>query len=120
MKKLCYISHPYGGLEENIKDIEKIVYELYKNDDVYDNYIIISPVHTFGFMYEMYDNSEAQYLKGLSFCTDLLEHCDIMLVFGDYTTSRGCKAEIELCKKIEKDYEIVGNDIDKAINILLK
>lgn len=104
MKKLLYISHPYGAKRENLIDISNIVSKLYSDDDIYKKYCIVSPVHAFGFMYEEYDKVPNGYEKGLTFCTDLLEHCDLMIVFGDYSSSKGCKAEIELCDKLGIKY----------------
>lgn len=96
-KKLVYISHPSSGKIENTKHIEYIVRELLKSDALYSKYCFVSPVHCYGFMYDEY---EENYLKGLSFCTDLLEHCDIMLLCGEWETSRGCSVEQKVC--IEK------------------
>ena len=98
-KKLVYISHPSGGLIENDEEIANIVRELYKNDDIYNNFCIVSPVHCYGFMYNEYDSSEKDYYKGLSFCTDLLLHCDLMLLTGNWETSRGCNVEVGICKE---------------------
>lgn len=112
-KRLVYISHPSSGLEENTKDIEKIVKELYKSDEAYDNCCFVSPVHCYGFMY-----NDTEYYKGLSFCTDLLKHCDMMLVFGDWEQSTGCKAEIELAKELNIPYLILGDssELTKHLN----
>lgn len=95
-KKLLYISHPSGGLEENTKEIANIVELLYSNEDIYNNFCIVSPVHCYGFMYESY---ESDYYKGLSFCTDLLLHCDAMLLTGEWENSRGCNVEVNICKE---------------------
>ncbi len=83
---MIYISHPYGGKEENKLKVEAIIKELAVNhpDNTY-----ISPIHTFGFMYDSVD-----YETGLQMCLNLLETCDKMLVFGDWKQSRGCTAEV--------------------------
>ncbi|MBO5388618.1 MAG: DUF4406 domain-containing protein [Lachnospiraceae bacterium] len=116
MKKLVYISHPSSGLEENTKDIEKIIRTLYKDDELFDNFCFVSPVHCYGFMYH-----ETEYYKGLSFCTDLLEHCDMMLVFGDWENSTGCTEEVRLCKELNIPYLILGHsdELDKHIKFNL-
>lgn len=103
MKKLIYISHPSSGLKENTLDIEKIIRELYNSDELFNNFCFVSPVHCYGFMY-----NDTEYFKGLSFCTDLLEHCDAMLVFGDWKASKGCTEEVNLCKKLNIPYLIMG------------
>lgn len=125
MKKLLYLSHPSGGLEENTVDIEKVIRKLYKNDVIYDNFCIVSPVHCYGFMYN--DNPDLEYdYKGLSYCTDLLQHCDIMVVVGNWKESTGCREEVKLCKDINIPIIYIDNS-DKVdycldnglVNILL-
>ena len=120
-KTMVYISHPSGGLEENAKDIERIVEALYRDDELFEKYNFVSPVHCFGFMYETYKEN---YLKGLQFCLDLLLNCDRMLVFGDYTNSRGCNREIEvanekgikyLCFEDTSDMEAVISKIKELL-----
>ena len=91
-KILVYISHPSGGKEENTRDTEELIRELYKNEELYNNFCFVSPIHCYGFMY-----NDVEYYKGLSFCTDLLNHCKFMLLFGDWEQSKGCTAEKELC-----------------------
>ncbi len=100
-KQLVYISHPSGGKEENTKEIEYIIEELYKDDELFDKCCFVSPVHCYGFMYDTY---ETNYLKGLQFCLDLLMHCDKMIVFGDHRSSRGCTREIEVANTLGKKY----------------
>lgn len=86
-KRLIYISHPYGGNEENKQHVETIVKQL-----IYDNpkNTYISPIHTFGYTYH-----DVEYDSGLQYCLNLLDVCDEMLVFGDWQSSKGCKAELK-------------------------
>lgn len=125
-KDLVYISHPSSGLKENTLDVEKIIRRLYADNNLYSKYCFVSPIHCFGFMYH-----DVEYFKGLSFCTDLLMHCKIMLVFGDWTNSVGCKAEIDLCRELgipvifidnsdKLDSEIQDSKLDKKIEKLTK
>jgi hypothetical protein len=97
-KNLIYISHPYQDKKENIEDIEKIINSLAKK---YDEYTFVSPVHCFGFMY-----TTVSYDRGLDFCLDLLDCCEQMWVFGDYTNSTGCTKEIEYCIANNIKYKI--------------
>lgn len=115
MKKLVYISHPSGGKIENTKHIEYIVRELLKSDALYNKYCFVSPVHCYGFMYDEY---ETEYLRGLSFCTDLLEHCDIMLLCGDWEKSRGCTTERNMC--IEKNIPMLEIRTDEELSRLIE
>ena len=50
----------------------------------------------------MYDDVE--YYKGLSFCTDLLKHCDMMLLLGNWEESTGCTKEKEMCDELNISY----------------
>lgn len=99
MKKLIYISHAYGGKEENIKEIEEIIKKLYSRPELIENYCFISPVHNYECLYKDYDNEN--YYTGLGFCLDLLLYCDEMWVFGDYKGSKGVIGEIDLA--VEKN-----------------
>ena len=110
-KSLVYISHPSGGKEYNTLDIQRIVEILVSNDYFFENFTYVSPVHNFGFMYNTLD-----YEKGLNLCLDLLNKCDVMLVFGDYTTSTGCKREIEYCIEHDIPYTIV-KDLDNWMDV---
>lgn len=96
---LVYISHPFGGLEDNRQKVESIVRNLVKqNPDI----TYISPIHALGYLY-----SDTSYEAGLEMCLELLDKCDKMLVFGDYASSRGCTAEILYCQEFFIPYEIV-------------
>ena len=98
-KHLIYISHPYGGKVENEIETAEIVQRLYMNDELYDNCCFVSPIHCFSFMYH-----NTEYYKGLSFCTDLLKHCKLMLLCGDWKSSVGCTAEKEICDELNIPY----------------
>lgn len=98
---LIYISHICQNKEENKLKIEEIIKKLAKE---HPEHTFISPVHTFGFMYNDFD-----YETGLNMCLELLKVCDIMYVYGDYQSSRGCNAEIEFCKSNKISYIIHDN-----------
>ena len=78
---MIYISHPYGGKEENKLKIEAIVRKLVKENP---GVTYISPVHAFGYLY-----NDVDYETGLEYCLNLLDVSDRMLVFGDWKYSRG-------------------------------
>jgi hypothetical protein len=98
-----YISHPYGGKEENKTKIENIIRDLIKYNP---NNTYISPVHTFSFLYNDYP-----YEQGLDMCLNLLGACDKMLVFGDWRNSRGCTAEVLYCEMHMIPYEIKSGEL---------
>ena len=90
-KSIVYISHPYGGDSHNKQMIEEIIIGLQRK---YPEYLFVSPVHTFCFLYD-----KVQYQQGIDMCLWLLENCDEMWVFGDWTSSKGCEMEVDYCQK---------------------
>ena len=99
-KKVIYVSHPYGGKEENKAAIENIIKEFVKE---YPYYTFVSPIHCFGFMYD-----KLPYQQGLDMCINLLEKCDEMWLCGDFLDSRGCRAEIKWCHNHLKPYTTIS------------
>lgn len=88
--KKIYISHSYSGLKENKRDIEYKVKRLVKE---YPNYVFISPVHTFGYLYDSYP-----YDAGIDLCIELLKMCDEMwIVDENFVNSKGVMVEREYC-----------------------
>ena len=86
---MIYISHAFGGKEENKAEIEAIIRKLVKADPTRT---YISPVHAFGFLYD-----DVPYDVGMKYCTDLLSKCDVMWVYGEH--SKGVKVEIKYCEE---------------------
>lgn len=111
-KRLVYISHPSSGLEENTKDIEKIIRKLYAEDDIFEEYCFVSPVHNYGFMYH-----DVEYDRGLAYCTDLMYFCDEVWVFGDWKTSKGCRTEVDISLKLGIKLRFLGNS-DELDNVI--
>ena len=99
--KVIYVSHPYGGVAKNKKKIETLLLSFIKQ---YPNYLFLSPVHCFGFAYNVLN-----YTDGLNECLWLLERADEMRVCGDYRSSKGCQAEIEFCKSHKIPFTIKPN-----------
>ncbi len=91
-KRLIYLSHPYGGNQDNIKELENCIRKLYANDSIYEHFSFVSPLHCYSFMYD-----ETEYNRGLQYCIDLLANCDMMILIGDWTNSAGCTAERTYC-----------------------
>ena len=94
MNKLIYISHEYGGKQENKDRIELIIKQLIQQ---YPDCIFISPVHCFGFLYD-----DVDYDTGMNYCLELLSKCDEMWICSEY--SRGVLLEYNYC--IEHGIEI--------------
>lgn len=90
-KSIVYISHPYNGLKDNEEKAANIIIKLQKQ---HPDYLFVSPIHSFSFAYDNVD-----YGTGLNMCLWLLEKCDEMWVFGDWSTSKGCNREIKYCEE---------------------
>lgn len=85
-KKLIYVTHPFCGNEKNVELIETKVKKLM---EIYPNYLFISPVHTFGYLY-----NETTYEEGIDMCLRLLETCDeVWIISKYYENSKGCLIE---------------------------
>ncbi|MDU6996013.1 MAG: DUF4406 domain-containing protein [Terrisporobacter othiniensis] len=101
-KKLIYVGGKYGGVEENKKLIEKAISHLKTMDKdklnsvfLFDmtEKVYISPMHSFGFMYE-----DTEYLEGLDYCLTLLSKCDECVLLSNWEESTGAKIEYGFCK----------------------
>lgn len=93
-----YISHPFGGKQDNMKKIETIIHDLIEQNP---RHTYISPIHCFSFAYNDYP-----YEQGIKMCLDLLDLCDEMWVYGNYLDSKGCKMEIQHCLDTHKQFYI--------------
>lgn len=99
-EKVVYISHKFGGDKSNIKEIESTVKRFIK---VYPTYLFVSPVHTFGYLYD-----DVNYQTGLDYTLWLLGKCDEVWVTGnEWSSSKGVLAEIDYCKKNGVPYKII-------------
>ena len=98
-KNIIYVSHPYGGDENNVVIVEDLIIRLH---DMFPDYLFFSPIHAFSHMYEY-----TEYQEGLDMCLWLLDQCDEAWVFGDYQSSVGCMSEIAYCQNHLIPYRIV-------------
>ncbi len=98
-----YVAHPYGALEENKQSVEAIIKQLIETKP--KDYVFISPIHTFGFMYENVD-----YIQGMNWCLSLLETCDELWLCKGWENSRGCNMEYTWADG-ERPIRFVGVDV---------
>lgn len=89
--KVVYICHEFGGKKENAEKVARLI-ELFV--DVYPNICFMSPIHTFGYLYDSVD-----YDTGMEYCLTLLDMCDEMWTFGSKSMSRGCMVEKRYCER---------------------
>ena len=82
---VLYVSHPYGGKQENEAKADAIVRALQiSHPDV----CFVSPVHAIRAPY-----SRTDYVQGLEYCLALLALCNGIVMCGNWQESRGCVAE---------------------------
>lgn len=83
-EKLIYVAHPYGGDRKNKNKVQRIIEDLINE---YPQYCFVSPIHCFGFMYDLMD-----YEEGMHHCFSLLDKCTEIWIYGD---SQGTRLERE-------------------------
>ena len=87
MKKLVYVAHPLrGDVPGNMQRIEEIMREL---SEEHRDCNFFSPLHGYAF----HDPEDDQALV-MERCLDMLDRCDEIWVFGDWTRSEGCTREV--------------------------
>ena len=86
--KVIYVAAPYGGNENNKQRVEEILKDLVQ---LYPEYCFVSPIHTFGFLYD-----DLSYEEGMEHCLTLLDLCSEIWIFGD---SIGTRIEREYATK---------------------
>ena len=101
--KIYYVSHPYGGKQENEAKADVIVRALQTE---YPDVCFVSPVHAIRCPYNRTD-----YIQGLDYCLELLRRCDGIVMCGKWQESIGCVTEFMLAREIDKD-------IDHAVGML--
>lgn len=93
-----YVSHAYGGSEENYKRAEKITRELQiaRPDDCF-----LCPLMAFSH----FEYGELGYEFEMELCIDLLSICDGLIVASE--TSIGVQREIDFAKLIGMEVEYI-------------
>ena len=109
-EKTVYLSHKYGGDKNNLKEVEEIIRTQQKK---HPNYMFISPIHMFGFLY-----NDMSYEDGLELCLYQLAECDEIWVTGEkWYDSTGVIKEIEYANAHKIDVLFVTNAEDNPHKI---
>ena len=109
-EKTVYVSHKYGGDKNNLKEVEEIIRTQQKK---HPNYMFISPIHMFGFLY-----NDMSYEDGLELCLYQLAKCDEIWVTGEkWYDSTGVIKEIEYANAHKIDVLFVTNAEDNPHKI---
>ena len=88
--KLIYLAHPFGGKQENVDKVEKIIKNLINESPDCTFY---SPLHATGFYY-----NDVGYLDGLDHCFEVLRRCNALWLCEGWQDSRGCNMEYAYAK----------------------
>lgn len=118
-KKLVYVACPFGGKKEAVEKTKDAIRWFYHRDmmngDI--NYVYVSPVLSFGFMY-----NEVDYQEGIEQCMELLARCDEITFLKGWEDSKGCCMEhgYAMAKNIAITYSDVLDDDIKKYNDDLK
>lgn len=110
--KMVYVSHPYGGLKENEKSADYITKIL---ANTFPEIAFISPIHAI-----RCDYKTTPYTKGLQQTIEILKRSDAIFMSPGWKTSKGCKAERKVAKRMEIPiiYEMKDIAIWYAISII--
>ena len=95
---VVYISHPYAGKKENIKETENIINTL--DERGVHTISVISPLHNFSFA-KYSPNTTNTYWEDLLKCIKLLNRNTNLILCGDWRNSLGCCVELLYC--LEED-----------------
>ncbi|MDY2985924.1 MAG: DUF4406 domain-containing protein [Synergistes jonesii] len=119
MKKV-YIAHPLRGvsgrkaeIESNIKENKEICRAIVE-DARYDDVVPVSPIEAFSFLDP--ENKEPKYVeRTMSYCLSLLNACEELWVFGDWTTSEGVMKEITTWLTTRKRYKASDDSLSPLV-----
>jgi hypothetical protein len=82
---MIYVAHPYNNDPKNKIKVEHLILKLQAK---YPTLTFVSPIHTFGFMYEI-----LSYEQGMDKCLNLLRACDTIILAEAWEQSVGCGIE---------------------------
>ena len=90
MLRLIYLAHPFGGKQENIEKVQKIITGLIWQ---MPDHTFYSPLHATGFLYD-----KLNYIDGMEHCFEALSRCDELGLCEGWKDSQGCNMEYGFAK----------------------
>ena len=102
---VAYMAHPYGGDFGNIVKARTMTEKILGK---YPNLVIVNPLDNFQAMRGAFE--EANVLQA---CSILLSKCDILILTGDWHSSVGCRAELE----VARDFGLARIEMDGDLEI---
>lgn len=94
-----YACHQFGGLEENVEDVDNRLSALYSacgNILAEHKVTFYSPLHATGFLYH-----KVSWEEGMRMCIEELSNCDAVMLFGELSYSKGCMQERHYCEEYQ-------------------
>lgn len=89
-----YLSHPYGGKEENIQKAGEYAKTLIQKSRIMkeEDITILSPIHNFTWL-SYHTKETTEYEKDIKSCLVLLKRTDALVLSGPWKQSFGCRLE---------------------------
>lgn len=112
MKRLvwAYISHPYTGDEEkNRGEAAEIQQALQKR---YPDILFLNPLGMFAPIADM------EYEQVMEYCIEALQDSDMIIMSGDYESSKGCMRELAVARELGMPIRYYSSK-DKVFGIML-
>ncbi|KMO85174.1 hypothetical protein AB840_15125 [Megasphaera cerevisiae DSM 20462] len=94
--KVIYISHPYGGEENNRTAVDKIILKL---GETFPDAAYFSPLHALRRPYDF-----KNYDRDLDAAIEIMKRCDAVFFTGIWSESTGCREEFETANKLNMRY----------------
>lgn len=88
---ICYLSHPYGGLKDNVTRCGIFANKVQKV--LGQSATIVSPVHNFSWLSYREETNTQGYWEDMVHCIRLLSLSDFMILGEGWEESLGCYVE---------------------------
>ena len=88
---ICYLSHPYGGLKDNVTRCGIFANEVQKV--LGQSATIVSPIHNFSWLSYREETNKQGYWEDMVHCIRLLSMSDFMVLGEGWEESLGCCVE---------------------------
>lgn len=99
IEKVVYLSHCFGGNQDNVKHAEEVIIRLQHQ---FPDITFLSPLHALGYAYHL-----MSYDEGMRHCLALLDMADEMWLVDGYDYSKGCLIERDYCKQYKIPMKMV-------------
>lgn len=94
---ILYLSHPYGGLKDNVNRAGHVAFNLQKM--LGNKGTVISPVHNFSWLAYREVTDDTGYWEDMVHCLDLLKVSQVLVLAEGWIYSLGCCVEYLYAKE---------------------